>query len=372
LVIKLLQYRVQWFQNSCTVALPSFLLRLRNRLLANPTFLAFAQRNLLMRPVARAKSRELFDLLAGFSYSQVVYACVTLKVLEHVGQTAVSISNLAPKLNLPESKTELLVRAAVALEILGFDRGKVILGPHGAALLGQSWIMGFVEHHRHFYRDLENPVAMLNGAHAEDGLRQFWSYSDPTSDKASYSALMAASQEAISQQIIDAYDFSKHKNILDIGGGSGAFLTAVGKTCSKLQLNLFDLPGVVALTKQTQITKHGGDFRVDHLPQDMDIISIVRVIHDHDDDSVLALLRNIRRSCATGTTLLIAEPFAGRADLARITDAYFNLYFAAMGQGRTRTPQNVAQLAAQAGFEGLKIWRTNIPLITGLITLKAI
>jgi demethylspheroidene O-methyltransferase len=111
---------------------------------------------------------------------------------------------------------------------------------------------------------------------------------------------------------------------------------------------------------------------MDHLPQDMDIISIVRVIHDHDDDSVLALLRNIRRSCAAGTTLLIAEPFAGRADLARITDAYFNLYFAAMGQGRTRTPQNVAELAVQAGFEGLKIWRTNIPLITGLITLTAI
>jgi demethylspheroidene O-methyltransferase len=354
------------------VALPSFLLRLRNRLLANPKFLAFAQRNLLMRPVARAKSRELFDLLAGFSYSQVLYACVSLKVLDHVGQTAISISDLAPKINLPENKTDLLVRAAVALDILGFDRGEVILGPHGAALLGQPWIMRFVEHHRHFYRDLEDPVAMLNGAHAEDGLRQFWNYDDPTSDMETYSALMAASQQAVSQQIIDAYDFSQHKNILDIGGGSGAFLTAVGKNYPQLQLNLFDLPGVVALSTQTQITKHGGDFRVDHLPQDIDIVSIVRVIHDHDDDSILALFRNVRRSCAAGTTLLIAEPFAGRADLARITDAYFNLYFAAMGQGRTRTPQNVAQLASQAGFGHMKIWHTNMPLITGLITLTAI
>jgi demethylspheroidene O-methyltransferase len=354
------------------VALPSFLLRLRNRLLSNPEFLAFAQRNPLMRPVARAKSRELFDLLAGFSYSQVLYACVSLKILEHVGQTAIGMSDLAQKINLPENKVDLLLRAAVALDILGFDRGQVVLGPHGAALLGQPWIMRFVEHHCHFYRDLADPVALLNGAHAKEGLRNFWSYNDPNSDKATYSALMAASQQAVSQQILAAYDFSQHKNILDIGGGSGAFLTAVGNTYPQLQLNLFDLPGVIALCTQTQITKHGGDFRVDALPQNMDIIALVRVIHDHDDDSVLALLRNVRRSCAASTTLLIAEPFAGRADLARITDAYFNLYFAAMGQGRTRTPQNVAELAGQAGFGHLKIWRTNMPLIAGVITLTAI
>jgi demethylspheroidene O-methyltransferase len=372
LVIRSLQFHGQWFQNSYTVALPSFLLRLRNRLLTNSKFLAVAQRNPFLRPVARAKSLELFDLLAGFSYSQVLYACVSMKVLEHVGQTAIFISDLALKINLPESKTDLLVRAAVALDILGFDRGKVILGPHGAALLGQPWIMRFVEHHRHFYRDLEDPVAMLNGAHAEDGLSQFWNYDEPTSDKASYSALMAASQQAVSQQIIDAYDFSRHQSILDIGGGSGAFLTAVGEVYPQLRLNLFDLPGVIALAEKPQVTKHGGDFRVDALPRDMDIVSIVRVIHDHDDDSVLALFRNVRRFCAAGTTLLIAEPFAGRADLARITDAYFNLYFAAMGQGRTRTPQNVAELAAQAGFARLKVWPTNMPLITGLITLTAI
>jgi demethylspheroidene O-methyltransferase len=87
---------------------------------------------------------------------------------------------------------------------------------------------------------------------------------------------------------------------------------------------------------------------------------------------VLALLQNIRRACATGTTLLIAEPFSGKADLARITDAYFNFYFAAMGQGRTRTPQEITKLAAKAGFGQLKIWPTNMPLITGLLTLKAI
>ncbi len=353
------------------MALPSFVLRFRNRLLADPKFLAFAQRFPITRPVARAKSRSLFDLLAGFSYSQVLYSCVKLRILEHVGQAGISLAALSAKIGLPENKTDILVRAAVALEILGFDKSTIILGQHGAALLGQPWIMRFVEHHSHFYRDLEDPIAMLQGKHANDGLRSYWSYEKPESDKSSYSALMAASQAAVSAQILGAYNFSKHQNILDVGGGSGAFLRAVGSRFPQVNLNLFDLPGVVKLAApQANLKNHGGDFRSDSLPKGMDLISLIRVAHDHDDDVVLVTLRNIKAACSPTTTLLIAEPFAGTKANARVTDAYFNLYFAAMGQGRTRSPDEIVKIAAQAGFSSPKIWRTDMPLITGLMTFS--
>ncbi len=358
------------------MALPSFFLRFRNRLLADPNFLAFAQRFPLTRHIARARSRDLFNLLAGFSYSQVLYACVSLRVLEHVGQAGISPAQLALKIGITETKTDVLVRAAVALDILGWTKGQLVLGPHGAALLGQPWIMRFVEHHKYFYRDLEDPVALLKGQSVEGGLRSYWTYEDGESDKQAYSELMAASQEAVSQQILGAYNFKKHKNILDVGGGSGAFLRAVGRENPHLALHLFDLQGVINLadenSKPPKLVLHSGDFRRDPLPQGMDLISLVRVVHDHDDDVILATLRNIRKVCATNTTLLIAEPFAGIAANATVTDAYFNLYFTAMGQGRTRSPKEFAELAAKAGFGRPKVWATNLPLITGLMTLHTI
>jgi len=353
------------------VALPSFILRLRNRLLADPKFISWAQSFPLTRPVARAKSLQLFDLLAGFSYSQVLYSVVHLNILDHVGQAGILPSHLAKKTGLAKAKLDTLVRAAVALDILGWDKTNIILGPHGAALLGQPWIMRFIEHHRYFYRDLEDPVPMLQGATADDGLKSFWTYEDGESDKKTYSELMAASQAAVSQQILAAYDFSRHKNILDIGGGTGAFLQAVGERYPQINLNLFDLEGVVKLvTASPNLHLHSGDFRRDPLPQGMDLISLIRVAHDHDDDVILALLRNIRAACSSQTTLLIAEPFAGTPATARVTDAYFNMYFAAMGQGRTRSPAEIAALAAQAGFGHLKLWPTNVPLVTGLLTLR--
>lgn len=352
--------------------LPEFFKRYRNRLLADPKFLNFAQKSPFTRPVARRKSVELFDLLAGFSYSQVLYACVTLKLFEHVGQSTVTLEHLAQKINLPVQKTELLVRAALALELLDGSLDRIMIGPHGAALLGQPWIMRFVEHHKYFYRDLEDPVAMLQGKRVEGGLAEYWNYDKATSDKSAYSALMAASQQAVSVQVLQAYDFSKHKRLLDVGGGTGAFVGAVMSRHPHIEGHVFDLPGIAGLEQTQAITRHSGDFRRDSLPTGMDIISIVRVIHDHDDDAVLALLKNVRAAAGPETILLIAEPFSGQVATKRVTDAYFSLYFAAMGQGRTRTPQQINALAAQAGFANAKQLNTNMPLITGVMTLQPI
>jgi demethylspheroidene O-methyltransferase len=301
----------------------------------------------------------------------VLFACVELKLFDHVGST---IRELAPRIGMAESRTDALVRAAIAIELLDLDGSKIILGPHGAALVAQPWIMRFVEHHKHFYRDLEDPVALLKGNFASGGLREYWAYDDPNKDRTAYSALMAASQQAVSQQILDAYDMSKHRAVLDVGGGTGAFLKAAGARHPHLSLNVFDLPNVTS--DDTNITRYKGDFRQnlfpqdhDSFPQDMDLVTVIRVLHDHDDDVVLQLLRNIRKVCTKETTLLIAEPFSGNKATAAVTDAYFNMYFIAMGQGRTRNPHEIGALTAQAGFGQLRIWPTNMPLITGILTV---
>lgn len=357
------------------MVLPEFVLRLRNRLLTDSRFISFAQRFPLTRPVARSRSLQLFDLLAGFSYSQILYTCVSLRVFETVGVEGCSWTALEKATALPADRHGTLVKAAIALKLLERSKDDILLGPHGAALLAQPWISRFIEHHAHFYRDLQDPVGMLRKSESGGGLRQYWGYEAIDSDKGAYSALMAESQRAVSAQVLDSYDFRRHKRLLDVGGGTGAFLRAVGKSHPLLELNLFDLPEVLALPDSgapSPIYRHAGDFRLGPLPQGMDIVSVVRVVHDHDDPAIEALFHNIRRSVAPGATVLIAEPFAGDPATARVTDAYFNFYFAAMGQGRTRSPREIAALAARAGFGQLRVWPTHMPLVCGVLSLQAI
>ncbi len=327
-----------------------------------------------MRPVARRQSRALFDLVAGFTYSQVLFACVKLDLIAMIGQGELSAAAIAGNIGWPPDRARLLLDAAAALDLLERDGDTYALGWHGAALLAQPWIGRFIAHHDLFYADLEDPVALLRGDAPPGRLENFWRYDTSAREQEAYTALMAASQAAVSREILRAYDFRQHRMLLDVGGGDGSFLRAVAAQNPTLSLALFDLPGVIKIARgkfgAMPVTLHGGSFRSDPLPRGADAVSLVRVVHDHDDDVVLALFRSICAMLPPEGRLIVAEPLSGKPATAPVTDAYFNLYFRAMGSGRTRTPGQIAVLAKAAGFSRCREVATAMPLITGVLVLE--
>ena len=358
--------------------LPEIWRRWRNRLTANPRFIAFAQAFPITRPIARRRSRQLFDLVAGFAYSQVLYTCVQLNLFERVGQFGKTLKTLSQIIGWNENQTLRLVKAAAALDLLELHGDKVSLGIHGAALLGQPWIMRFIAHHHLFYEDLTDPIGLLSGEKPAHHLKSFWDYNDDTKTKADYTALMAASQAAVAAEILSAYDFSKHDTVLDVGGGDGSFLRALGSKHPGIKRQLFDLPGVVDIAKahpgNASTTTFSGHFTNDSLPEGADVVTLIRVAHDHDDDVVRLTLRNIyqclRNGPARPSALILAEQMSGNRATAPVTDAYFNLYFAAMGQGRTRTPAELIEMATEAGFSRHRQLPTRNPLITSVLIFE--
>ena len=142
-----------------------------------------------------------------------------------------------------------------------------------------------------------------------------------------------------------------------------------------LELSLFDLPTVAAearakfaadpLTAKAHV--FGGNFFTDPLPAGADLISLVRIVHDHDEAPVLALLRSIRKSLAPGGVLLIAEPMSGTVGAERVADAYFGFYLLAMGSGRPRNSEQIQALLTAAGFGTLRMLPTRRPFLTRLL-----
>ena len=82
----------------------------------------------------------------------------------------------------------------------------------------------------------------------------------------------------------------------------------------------------------------------DPLPRGADVISLVRVLHDHDDESARMLLAAIRDALPPGGAIVVAEPMAGAPGAEPMGDAYFGFYLLAMGRGRPRTMGEIAQL----------------------------
>lgn len=361
----------------------------RDKLLASRKFHRFAAAFPLTRPFARARARALFDLCAGFVYSQTLFACVRLKLFEHLAETPLTARETAARINLDPAAAERLLRAAAGLDLLS-ERGRAEtgeplygLGGLGAALRGAPGVAEMVEHHALFYQDMTDPVGLLRGE-VEPRLRRYWAYVDrpaalDPSQAETYSNLMAASQPFVAEETLDAYPIHRHRRLLDVGGGDGAFLLAAAERAPKLQLTLFDLPAVADRARTRFATAGlsgradavGGSFFDDPLPKPdgagADLITLVRVAYDHSDDAVMQILRRARAALAPGGRLLLSEPMAGLAAPEPVGDAYFGFYLLAMGGGRPRAPSELIEMIRAAGFNRAKLLPTRRPLLTRVI-----
>lgn len=353
----------------------------RDRLLASTRFQRWAATFPFARGIAHRRTRALFDLCAGFVYAQVLSACVELKLFDILKQGPCRDADLARRMGLAPDATRRLLRAAQSLRLIEErGAGRRGLGPLGAVLAGSPAIVAMVRHHRLLYDDLRDPVALLRGEHEHTALSRFWPYATQPEQAgvdqvAPYSALMAASLPMLVDDVLEAYPLDRHDCLLDVGGGLGAFVSAIANRVPRLRLMLFDLPSVAESARRSlardsldRIAVHGGSFREQPLPRGADIITLVRVVHDHEDAAVRSLLSAAWQALPPGGTLLIAEPMAESDASDPISDAYFGLYLAAMGSGRARTPDEIEELLRDAGFTDIRLRRTRRPLLIRVIT----
>lgn len=355
----------------------------RDRLLASAGFRRWAAAFPLTRPIARRRAAALFDLGAGFVYAQVLAACVRLHLFDRLAIGPQSAAALAPQLGLAPDAAERLLAAAAALDLVSRrSGGRYGLGRLGAACVDNPAVAAMLEHHALLYADLVDPVALLRGEGRPTTLERYWSYARapqpgalPPEQVDHYSALMATSQPMVAAEILAAYPLARHRCLLDVGGGEGAFLAAAAHRAPELRLVLFDLPAVAERAKRRFLAEGiapravavGGNFLADPLPVGADIVSLIRVVHDHDDPAALTILRAARRALPSGGTLLLAEPMAGTPGARPMGDAYFGFFLLAMGSGQPRTFERLAEMVRTAGFKDCRALPTRMPMLTRVL-----
>ncbi len=353
---------------------------LLNRIVGSRGFQRWAARFPLTRSLVRREGEAMFDLVAGFCHSQVLQALVAFDIPADLVARTLTSDALAHRAGVPPDRMEVLLNAGAAIGLLRRQRdGTWTLTRRGAALATVPGLAGMIRHHAVLYRDLADPVAFFRGE-TETELAAFWPYvfgagaaRDPET-AARYSRLMADSQTLVAEDTLAAVDLRAGRALMDVGGGTGAFLAAVAVAAPHLRLTLFDLPAVVAPARarfdaaRIPVTIVPGSFRDDPLPQGSDTITLVRVLYDHADDTVRALLARVHAALPPGGRLIVSEPMTGGTRPERAGDAYFALYCMAMRTGRARSAQEIRALLAGAGFAAIATPRASRPFITSVVT----
>ena len=351
---------------------------------AHPGLYRWSLSNPLTRWLTRRRTRKLFDLMAGFVHSQVVLGCVRLDLFRTLHQAPAPLDALAARTGLPPAVLQRLLLSAVALGLLEHrSQGRFGLGPLGVPLAQHEGIAQMIEHNHLLYQDMQDPLKFLQNAWS-GGMAEYWPYAHEKTaavmpaaqeDKFTrYSQLMAASQGFVVQEILSSYFFDEHRCVLDVGAGKGRFVSELAAHAPHLKFKMFDLPPVLSLARDNlqskdlteRVSLHPGSFLDDPLPEGADLITLVRVAHDHPDAVVRQILQKAHDALPIGGVLLVAEPMAqpdaeaGQPEAS--VDAYFHFYLLAMGAGRLRTPQELQNMMQEAGFTHVELVPNAMPI----------
>jgi demethylspheroidene O-methyltransferase len=332
--------------------------------------------------MARRDGAEIFDILQGFVASQVLLALIELEVLQDLLHGPMTAAEAAGLRQIPQDRMSALLQAGAALRLLKRGRdGRFGLARKGAAILGVPGLTDMIRHNAAFYKDMADPVAILRGD-GDTQLSQFWPYvlgqggDVPMEDAQRYSDLMAKSQGLVAEDTLRAVSFRDVTTVMDVGGGSGVFLSEALRRHPRLRAVLVDLPNVMpsadarlsAAGLADRVSLHPGSFREAALPKGADAISLIRVLYDHDDATVLDLLSKAYAALPPGGRLIISEPMGGGAQPERAGDVYFAFYTMAMGTGRARSPSRISELCEEAGFIRPAQPSARRPYVTRVVT----
>ncbi len=321
----------------------------------------------------------MMDLVAGFVHAQCLAALVELEVLPRLMERPHTADALARMSSVPIERMQVLLKAGVAIGLLRAQGTHYIPTRRGAALSGVPGLSEMIRHHAVLYADLADPVAFFRGE-TKPALANFWPYvfgagaADDPDTAARYSELMADSQALVAEDTLATVSLSQTRHLMDVGGGTGAFLAAALTEHAQVQGTLFDLPAVVgpaterfaSAGQSNRVTVVPGSFRDDALPVGADTISLVRVLYDHADETVAALLTRVHEALPPGGRLIVSEPMAA----SRAGDGYFAIYTLAMETGRARSQSEIADMLKSAGFVDIETPKSRRPFVTSVVLAR--
>jgi cyclopropane fatty-acyl-phospholipid synthase-like methyltransferase len=175
-----------------------------------------------------------------------------------------------------------------------------------------------------------------------------------------FNRAMTSLSALATKAVIEAYDFTGIKTLIDIAGGHGRLLTEILDANPSLRGVLFDLPQVIEGARENVAKARSSD-RVELVSGDFfvsvpagDAYIMKHIIHDWDDERALTILRNIKQAMnANGRVLLVESVIAeGNAqDFGKLMD----IEMLVSPGGKERTAAEYEELFERAGFRMTRI-----------------
>lgn len=300
--------------------------------------------------------------------TQLVYVAAKLGIPDLLASRQMSSAEIASAVGANPRELDAMMRALAAMDVFAIDDGgRYSVRPLGELLKSHpGWRSQAILVGEEYYRAAGDLLhTALTGEPAFDHVlgMSFYEYLRANQSSAErFNEAMIMSAPLRYHDVPAAFDFSRARTIVDIGGGHGALLSIILNATPNLRAILFDAPHVIEGARRYLASQGldsrcdcvGGDF-FQAVPRDGGVYLLSSVIVNWTDDRALKILQNCRAAMPPAADLVLVE-YAMLSSRKTSLAALMMAVGARAIQGSvTRTESDYRALLARAGFRIAKI-----------------
>lgn len=302
---------------------------------------------------------------------------VELDMFSAIGSERCTGEQIAQRLGTDQGATEKLLNALTAMKLLEKSNNQykntqltlLYLDVQSEHYLGTA-----LKHNAHLWYSWSNLTDIVRtGQRQRDDKKS----KKNTAELEAFIGAMHANGMVRAPDVVNTLNLDDVKNILDVGGGSGAYAIAFAEQLPHAQVTVFDLPDVVPLTRtyvadaglSRRITVRMGDYNEDTFGTGFDLVFVSSIIHSLNDKSNQVLIKKCAAALRKNGLIVIRDFFMDENKSGPLFSTLFALnMLVATEQGDTYTPVEVTSWLHNAGFTHVEILDppdANARLITG-------
>jgi SAM-dependent methyltransferase len=305
----------------------------------------------------------LSRMIVGSWVTQAIYVAAEIGIADFLAAGPRTADELARETGAHSASLYRMLRALASVDVFrADDDGRFSLTPLGKLLSSDApgskrslARMAGAE----IYRSWGGLMfSVETGSAAFDNVfgKPFFHYMNANPDRwRIYNDAMTEIHDSETIPVLDAYDFSTFRTVVDIGGGNGLALAAILRRHPDIRGVLFDLPSVTERAEKVlegcvesdRVRFVGGDF-FNSVPHSGDAYLLRHVIHDWDDEEAVSILRNCRDAMQPGGRVLVVETVVPPGN-EPCFGKWLDLMMLVVG-GRERTKEEYAALFSAAGL----------------------
>lgn len=321
---------------------------------------------------------RLSELAGGFVEAEILLAAVELGVVDLLHAAAPkTATEVAKQLDVDPTALYRLMRALCSLGVLDeLESSGFALSAAGNTLASDEALRSQVLFGSLSYRAfgmLSESVRTGQNAFELAYGESFFSYlSSRPLVAGAFQDLMTTRSIREAKSVVNGYDFSTFRAVVDVGGGRGALLDAILEKNPDISATLFEVGSVINEVRKRDTCRYravAGDF-FEAVPNGADAYVLSRILHDWNDGAATLILEQCRRAMSMHSRLLVVEALLPKRAVDGPAVIRMDLGMLTMVGGQERTAEDFKSLMSAAGLVLSSV--TSLDQAIGLHVLEAV